>query len=112
MQSKECKDLMDKFIREKPEIWYAEKSKVLHTRDANRKNLIIGTRILGKKKGFIQRSQSDRTATYSHTGSVGNGPFSLIVLFQLQAGPSAPSQPMNLFKVEPQVFRINFWCDA
>jgi hypothetical protein len=36
MQSKECKDLMDKFIRENPEIWYAEKSKVLHTRDANR----------------------------------------------------------------------------
>lgn len=35
MQSKECKDLMDKFIQEKPEIWYAEKSEVLHTNDAN-----------------------------------------------------------------------------
>lgn len=23
MQSRECKDLMEKFIREKPEVWYA-----------------------------------------------------------------------------------------
>jgi hypothetical protein len=29
MKSKECKDLMDKFIQEKPEIWYAANSKFL-----------------------------------------------------------------------------------
>jgi hypothetical protein len=24
MESKECQDLMDRFIKEKPEVWYAE----------------------------------------------------------------------------------------
>jgi len=60
MQSKECKDLMEKFIQEKPEIWYAESSKMLEATCTELNLLIIGTRILGKKRGFIQRSQSDR----------------------------------------------------
>ncbi len=29
MQSTACKELMEKFIREKPEIWYVECSKIL-----------------------------------------------------------------------------------
>jgi hypothetical protein len=61
MQSKECKDLMEKFIRERPEIWYAESSKVLEATGAELNLFITGTRILGKKREFFQRSQSDWT---------------------------------------------------
>jgi hypothetical protein len=85
MQSKECKDLMEKFIREKPEIWYVESSELLGVTGAELKFSIIGTRILGKKKGFIQRSQSDQTLhLVSHTGSILGQGFSLIVLFQFK----------------------------
>jgi hypothetical protein len=88
MQSKECKDLMEKFIREKPEIWYVESSKMLEAIDAELNLLIIGTRILGKKRGFIQRSQSDRSISLvSHTDSLRGQDFSLIVLFQIKFAP-------------------------
>ena len=84
MQSKECKDLMDKFILEKPEIWYVKSSKSLEATGAELNLSITGTRILGKKREFTQRSQSDRTLhLVSHTDSLWELGFSLIVLFQL-----------------------------
>src|SRR5271155_4963038 len=52
MQSKKCKDLMDKFILEKPEIWYVESWKFLEAKGPELNLSIIGMRILGKKRGF------------------------------------------------------------
>jgi creatinine deaminase len=57
MENEECRELMEKFIREKPEVWY------VHSAGYKKRGLIwaSGMRILGRKSGCIQKRPSEQT---------------------------------------------------